>query len=264
MSTTCINFKNWTIFHAGSSNATRGIAGFFFAALELGKYAIRISAMLVRGDISHCFTMLKRRNSRQRCSTLRKRRAAVSKICGRKRNGKGGTCCRLLPCDFSRIRLQFRIAFPTIVSTAFFFPPVVIDAHLGARWAIKQLKDLAAVTLRACTTHYPMRQKESMSKKSKVLQAHPQAGSQKAIVGAEKPHSKDHWRIFREDGEIAETIGIGRTERDAWADTAKNISTQSKPTPTVIRSRPWTGTSNRLRVSRLLLFTMFSCKLELP
>ena len=72
------------------------------------------------------------------------------------------------------------------------------------------------------------RELREMSNKAKVLKQHPKAGSQhlRGIPGAPAPYDKDHWRIYREDGEIAETIGTGLTEKDAWADAANKLSTR--------------------------------------
>ena len=59
-----------------------------------------------------------------------------------------------------------------------------------------------------------------------MLRAWPRAGAQLqiAIPGANEPFDKKHWRIYREEGEISETIGIGPTEEIAWADAAKKLS----------------------------------------
>jgi hypothetical protein len=58
------------------------------------------------------------------------------------------------------------------------------------------------------------------SDKKKVLGKYPRAGSQrlKSIPGAPPPYDTDHWRIFDEDGYIANTIGVGLTEESAWRD----------------------------------------------
>ena len=65
-----------------------------------------------------------------------------------------------------------------------------------------------------------------LSTQKKVLQEYPKAGAQllRAVAEAEEPFNERHWRIYRDDSEVSETIGRGPTEQDAWANAAKRLS----------------------------------------
>ncbi|CEF49332.1 unnamed protein product [uncultured bacterium] len=66
-----------------------------------------------------------------------------------------------------------------------------------------------------------------MSNKKSVLNAYPKAGAQhlRGIAGAPDPYDKEHWRIYRDHDElVAETIGIGSTEEEAWKDAADKLT----------------------------------------
>jgi cell division protein FtsN len=47
------------------------------------------------------------------------------------------------------------------------------------------------------------------------------------IADAAKPRNKPHWRIYYDNAEISETIGIGRTEEAAWKDAANRLQIQA-------------------------------------
>ena len=69
-----------------------------------------------------------------------------------------------------------------------------------------------------------------MTSRATVMQKYPKAGAQylKAIEGAAAPNDVAHWRIFGENGEVAKTIGIGKTEELACDDAAHKIARVSR------------------------------------